>query len=187
MCTPVGHTIAGYTVFISQYHSGSKNRWINIIVVLLFSNLPDVDLLFGYVVGNPNQYHHLWTHSLAFVLGVGSLFGLGYWVFMRRGGLRVGCIVSCVVLSHIVLDFFTKDTSFPYGIQLFWPMSQKFFISPITIFRDVSKASSSGAFLGSLFCWHNLWTVLVELVLLGPPLVWILLRYRVRKDGVVKR
>jgi len=183
MCTFVGHSLAGGSIALSQHSLGNRIRWTTLFAIVLISNLPDVDLLFGYVVGNPNRYHHFWTHSLVFALLVGLLFGFGYWGFKRKAGIRTGCIVFSIVLSHVALDFFTKDTSSPYGIQLFWPISREFFISPISLFRDVSKASTSRAFLGSLFCWHNLWTVLFELAIFGPVLIWIGFRQRLRKRG----
>jgi hypothetical protein len=37
------------------------------VFILLCANVPDVDFLFGFAAGNPNLYHHMWTHSLAFL------------------------------------------------------------------------------------------------------------------------
>ena len=186
MCTPVGHSLVGYTILLSRHDKNGRGWWMVVFSAMVISNLPDVDFLFGYIVGHPNQYHHLWTHSLVFALLAGLFFGFGYRVFKRRAGIRVGFLVFAVILSHVVLDLFTKDTSPPYGMQLFWPVSRGFFISPVTIFREVSKSSASGTFLKSLFCWHNLWTVLSEVGLLGIPLGFVLFRRREGKNGVLE-
>lgn len=183
MCTTIGHSLVGYAIFLRSFSYERWKGWQVLLLVLIMANIPDIDLLFGYVAGNPNLYHHFWTHSLVFVLGIGGLLGLLYRVITRRRCFKVGFLMICIMLSHIIMDFFTKDTSSPYGIQLLWPVSQKFYISPVTIFRDVSKASSSNAFLESLFCWHNFWTVLLEVVLFGPMLIWAVFRKRTPENG----
>ena len=180
MCTPVGHSLVGYGILAHRSELGIQTRWVMLINVVLISNLPDVDFLFGWAAGNPNQYHHLWTHSLAFVLITGGLYGLGYGLFTRKNGLRVGAVVSAVVFSHLVLDYFSKDTRVPQGMPVFWPVSHAFFLSPVSLFSDVYKASSNSAFLGSLLCWHNLWTLLLEVAVLMPFVAWWIIRHRKR-------
>jgi membrane-bound metal-dependent hydrolase YbcI (DUF457 family) len=157
----------------------NPGRQISLISMIIFSNLPDVDYLFGTIKGNPNLYHHLWTHSIVFGIFVGFM----YWFFKKSASYWAGLIVSCLMFSHILLDYFTLDTNPPFGIQLFWPISKTYFISPVSIFRDVSKASANKLFIQSLFCWHNLKTVLVELVLLGPIglAFWIFQKMKSRK------
>lgn len=185
MCTPLGHSIVGYSVAMIQ--SGveiRQNGWM-LLQVILFANLPDINLLFGYAVGNPNRYHHLWTHSLSFVLLAGLLYGVSYTLLKKKNGFKAGLIISGIVFSHIVLDFFSKDTRVPYGMPLFWPISEKFYLAPVTLFLDINKASSNDAFLGSLFCLHNLRTILFEVAVMTPLLVWIFIRHKktVQKSG----
>jgi len=183
MCSPVGHTFLGYSVSLDSSVFVKWRKWWIIILIIFMSNLPDIDFCFGYLKGDPNLYHHQWTHSLTFVFAVALLFGLGYRLFTRKPGLKVGCIVAVILISHLLLDIFCKDTRVPYGIQLFWPMSQKFFISPMTFLRDVSKASSNRAFLSSLFCWHNFWTVMTEVAVLGPILLSVWVWRRKKRSG----
>ena len=173
--------MAGASIFLASKKKKERFGFYLWVVAILLANLPDIDYLFGYVVGNPNKYHHLWTHSLTFAVGVGVISDFLYWIIVRKESFRFGCIAFFLVFSHLVLDFFTKDTMYPYGMRLFWPFSQKFFISPMTLFLDVNKASSSHTFIRSLFCWHNFWTVLVEVIILGPPFVWLWLRKRERR------
>lgn len=147
------------------------------------ANLPDGDLLFGFFSGNPNLYHHQWTHSLFFALAMGAAAG-GIFHVLRPGlGLRMGLLTGAAIVSHVILDYFTYDSSPPYGLQMFWPFSAEYFISPVTVFPDVHKAGDSGRFLSSLFCQHNARTVAVEILFLGPVFVtaWFIRRVRQKR------
>ena len=179
MCTPIGHSLAGIAVF---FHKKRFNINIRLILMtLILANLADLDFIFGWVSGDPNQYHHQWTHSLFFMFSIAIIVCAGRWLLSRPHYFKSGIYVGAVLGSHVLLDFFTKDRSFPYGMQLFWPVSNEFFISPLTVFDDVNKASSNTDFIPSLFCRHNLMTVLLEVLILSPVLISILfLQYRRR-------
>jgi inner membrane protein len=168
MCTPAGHTLMGIAVGRSLPKTSGKKFWLSLAGIFVFANLPDVDFLLGIPAGNPNRYHHGWTHSLGFVLIVmllSSLLSLGLkkrldWAWILFSGL--------IVLSHLLLDYFTIDRRAPYGIQLFWPISKQYMISPIVLFQDVQKSSTNMTFIPSLFSIHNGVTVLTEVLILGP-------------------
>ena len=167
MCTPVGHTLAGWIV---------GNRWKTrpfsfktmFVFVFILSNLPDVDLLFGYPSGNPNHYHHTWTHSFGFAFFSGLLVWMVVQILKKEGGLRIGLLTTGIISSHLILDYFTLDQSGPYGLQLFWPLTNHFYMAPVAIFRDMYKSSDSQTFIRSLFCSHNIYTILVEIAILVP-------------------
>jgi inner membrane protein len=176
MSTPVGHFLLGSTLGYGPIKRVSPNSWVTLGLLLVLSNLSDIDYLFGLPTGNPSRYHHFWTHSLIFTGLFGILSGILFWIITNKSGWKLGFIVFLIMASHLILDFFTKDTSEPIGLQLFWPFSTQFYISPVTIFRDVAKSAQSQHFFASLFCLHNLWTVLLEAVILGPPFVWVIYR-----------
>jgi len=178
MCTPIGHALVGYSMIKNQSEMNPSSLWLMVVQVLLISNLPDIDFLFGFAVGNPNRFHHLWTHSLMFAIMAGGLYGMIYTLFTKKNGFKVGLMVAGIVCSHLLLDFLSKDTREPCGMPLFWPFSQAFFLSPVPLFSDISKSSSSGTFLGSLFCLYNLRTVMIEVALLSPLGIWIFLSRR---------
>jgi inner membrane protein len=177
MCTPIGHALAGYAVLSRTSVSRTQSRWMMLFFIVLVANLPDIDFLFGWSVGNPNRYHHLWTHSIVFAVLTGVVVGAVYSLFSRKNGLKMGGVATGIVGLHLVLDFLSKDTRAPNGMPLFWPISGKYFLSPVVLFLDVHKASSNEAFFGSLFCWHNLWTLLIELAILMPPAIWMYVKY----------
>lgn len=177
MCTFIGHTMLGTIVGLNRNGLLGQRWWIMILWIFIFANLPDVDLLFGYLIGRPTVYHHLWTHSLFFTILVGILFGLGYGLIKKRNGLRPGILVSVVSLSHVGADFFAMDKGDPRGVQLFWPISTKFYISEWSIFQDVHKGSTNQTFFQDLLCTHNLYTILREVVILGPILILVIITH----------
>jgi membrane-bound metal-dependent hydrolase YbcI (DUF457 family) len=112
------------------------------------------------------SYHHYFTHSLGFAPIFAVVVYLLARALKRSRPLRETGVLTAVYLSHILLDFLGKDTSPPFGVQLFWPFSDAFYISPITIFDEVWRGT-----LGKLFGWHNWWTVAREVLILVPVAV----------------
>jgi membrane-bound metal-dependent hydrolase YbcI (DUF457 family) len=167
MCTPVGHTLAGGAL-LTSVKGGLSDRWLFFILVMVFANLPDIDLLFGAVRGNPNLFHHHWTHSIVFCVFTGTAGGflLSRRLKMSRG--RSVLLMTGILLTHVLLDFFTRDTSEPFGQQLFWPFSSGFVASPWTPLPDVYKSSANRTFINALFSLHNLKTVAAEAAVFGP-------------------
>ena len=168
MCTPIGHTLFGYSVFLASPLWNQWKAWRIFLFVLIVANMPDLDIVIGYIVGKPNLYHQHFSHSLFFVMCVSILLGWGSKWFLKGFGLKMGLLTAGILLSHLMLDFLGRDTSYPYGIQVFWPFSKEFFISPVRIVRSVSKSSASQTFIQSLFCWHNFWTVFSEIAVFVP-------------------
>ena len=106
-----------------------------------------------------------------------SLLFAGYFLY-RQGRFLLPFIFAALgYSSHILLDFFSVDTSPPYGIPMFWPFSSEYFVSSIDVFSDVRKSFSTATFFQSLLVSHNVWTVLKEILILGP-LVLIFQVYR---------
>jgi membrane-bound metal-dependent hydrolase YbcI (DUF457 family) len=171
LSTPVGHSLLGGAVLKGGLGSHSPGLPLVVLGVLIYSNLPDIDLLFGAVRGNPNLMHHQWTHSLFFCLVIGMGSGLIYGAVRQENGIKTGILLSLVLLSHLLLDMLTRDSSSPYGIQLLWPASSRYYIFPVTPLPDVYKASSNETFFRALFSMHNLKTAVVETLVCAPILL----------------
>lgn len=177
MPTPIGHALAGAIIYKSL-PTTQKTTAALLIAVLFFALLPDVDFLFGFPVGDPNRCHHYFTHSLFFVLVAGVAGGIIYAKLRGGRSLIYSAIFASAGISHVILDLLAVDKRAPFGCPVFWPFSNKYFISPVLLFSDVSRVSDSRLFLQSLFNRHNLATVGVELLVLTPILIYILWRKR---------
>ena len=170
MCTPIGHVLAGAAVYRGGSKKGIQSFWF-FVFILLCANLPDVDFLFGYLAGNPNLYHHMWTHSLTFCAGVGLLTALVSRPFFGQQSYWMGLLTFGAVLSHLFLDYFTVDQDPPFGIKLFWPFTEKYYISSVLIFQDVYRVSTNSGFFKSLICRHNGVTLLIEIAVMAPVFI----------------
>lgn len=168
MSTPIGHSLAGFIITGKPRQNSRLSALLAAVGVIGATNLPDIDFIFGYVRGNPNQYHHQWTHSLGFALLVSLLVLCTWRIVKKQWNLRLGFLTFMLVVSHLVIDLFTMDRSAPFGMQLLWPFNDRYYIGRPAIFMDVMKASTQKAFVPSLFCYHNLKTVMRECCLLIP-------------------
>ena len=114
MCTPIGHSLAGAIVVHQSRQPFQWTNWKSILGLLVISNLPDLDIVFGWINGNPNQYHQIGTHSLLFIIAVSLFTG---WIFslVRQGqGLQVGMLVFGILAAHLLCDILGSDTLPPY-------------------------------------------------------------------------
>ena len=180
MPTPIGHALAGAIVFYSS-PGKIKNTTTLLLAAVFFSLLPDIDFLFGFPLGDPNRFHHNFTHSFVFVILMGLVGGLLYAKLFQQRSLIYSAIFISAGISHVILDILAMDKRAPFGCPIFWPFSQQYYISPIILFSDVSRVSDSKLFIGSLFNWHNLATVGVEMLMLIPILVFILWKKKVSR------
>jgi membrane-bound metal-dependent hydrolase YbcI (DUF457 family) len=168
---PVGHSLSGYLIYLGAERKASLRGWKIILLYLVCANLPDLDLLPGYLLGRPNLYHHGISHSIGLALLTGSIAaGVAFWRG-RQDVMRIGLIAFGLYFGHVLLDTLIVDTTPPYGVQLLWPLSRKYYISPILIFPTVYKADTSGAFLRSLIHPGNLRLIAIELLYFTPPIV----------------
>ena len=182
MRSPVGHIIAASAVGVSC----TRNRLTPAYVVFcIFSGIaPDLDLLIGWVLGDINGYHHLGSHSVVAALLYGLLVYMVVRVMTRDSGQANGWAVSGTLMyaSHVLLDYLAADSSPPFGLQLLWPFSNEFYISPVSVFmrfmHDTQGADMWGLISG-MFIVHNFYAVVLETVLLLPLLlVAIVIRKR---------
>lgn len=169
MPTPVGHAIAGAIFYSGTSKSKKFDLWL-LGTLLFFVVLPDIDFVFGFMVGDPNRYHHQFTHSFFFVILAGLIGGYLFAKWRQQSAVYSSAIFISAGITHVILDVLALDTSAPYGCPLFWPFSNQFMISPVVIFSDVSRASDTRTFFASLFNIHNLKTVLIEIGILAP--IW---------------
>ena len=143
MPSPVAHTLFGLVIgrLLKPGLTVIMAGPILLGVSVVFANLPDLDYLPGLCCGEMNAYHHGCTHSITWIALVSSGLACIWKGLGLSGGRRV--FFSCLLLagSHLLADLFTEDTRPPYGIPLFWPVSEVRILSPVSVFPRFSKES----------------------------------------------
>ena len=170
MPLPIGHALAGIAIFQTRPGLFFKKMWLDAVFFVFLANLPDADFLPGLLLGSPNLYHHGIFHSLGAVLAVSAAISC---IFFRKKKRfwELSALVFLTMSSHLLLDFFTRDFSAPYGLPLFWPVSGDYFIASHSIFINITRSASSANFFSSLFSLHNLEAALREIIVLGGLLL----------------
>ena len=181
MCSPVGHSLLGAAISLPQQSILKTKGWL-IAASVLFANLPDIDHVLGWIQGDPMAYHRQATHSILFAIVIGGLIWFTVHLLKKPYALRWGVWGALLIASHLLLDYFAKDTSDPAGIPLFWPFIKTSYHSPVWIFSDLFKSPDAADFFQSLWVKHNMMSMIREALILGPILliVWLVQRYRQR-------
>ena len=197
MALPIAHAAAGYLVHRAErrFPGGGRssiggNRrsfegWRRAALFMLVGNLPDMDFLVGFLVGFPGMLHRGVSHTvLAAVLFGVAAGGFASWRWGERFGAAV-IAFAAAYFSHLVLDFFTIDTRPPAGAQFLWPISSGYFISPVTIFTEISiDGRTRAGFLSTVLAWPTV-VVLVREIVIGAVAVgtWrVVESWRIRSD-----
>ncbi|MCG6872498.1 MAG: metal-dependent hydrolase [Gammaproteobacteria bacterium] len=170
MATPVGHGLLGLALSEFARRRGEMPNWHWLVFVVFAACAPDLDFLPGLLVGDANRYHQGVSHSLLAAVLFGAVSGLVAWR-LGASGRWWGVFAAWVYLSHLLLDLFTRDGRLPYGIPLFWPISNTTYIAPLTPFGGVRHGvpgDSVVSVLGDVFSLHNLWVLSAEALMLAP-------------------
>jgi membrane-bound metal-dependent hydrolase YbcI (DUF457 family) len=152
MPSPIGHAIAGCAVvwgadLIDRRRSSYGLAATSAVV----ATLPDLDLLVPH-------FHRSATHSVTAVLLVliiaAAMTGeVTHLRAARYGGQarvraaryggqarwRVALVCAAAYATHLLLDWLSADYFAPAGIQLFWPVSHRWFISGWDLFNQTER------------------------------------------------
>jgi len=161
MPTPVAHALAGTAVYLAASGAGRRRKDLMLFAAAVVAAcFADLDFGLNFLTGE--NYHHYFTHSIAFA----SLFTIGVYFFSRLrkrvAPARDAWILGLAYLTHLLLDVFSKDTSAPYGLELWWPFSDAFTIAPFAVFDDIWRGT-----LPELLSLHNWLAVAREAVIVG--------------------
>jgi inner membrane protein len=180
MPLPIAHSMAGYAIAEATNFRLANNKWLNVSIFMALANLPDIDFLPGFLLGEPNRYHHQETHSIGFALAAGLCGALILWWWHRRKMARQDVaetqnsfgtyflIVAGAVFSHCVLDLFTLDSWPPHGMPLLWPLLERYFDVRWDVFLSVRKSDDSATFFSTLWQWFNFKIALREFLIMAP-------------------
>ena len=120
MPLPIGHAALGLaTQSFCSSNDSYCGRWKVLLGILILSNLPDIDVVFGIVfVGNGNIFHRGPTHSFIFAL-IGGLLASEvrrFWSPLPKVSFST-CFL--LILSHVLADLvFTVSP-----VSFFWPLT----------------------------------------------------------------
>jgi membrane-bound metal-dependent hydrolase YbcI (DUF457 family) len=118
MPLPLGHSAIGFaTHCLVSKNTSSFNQWKLAIFIIILSNLPDIDVLFGLILqSNGSAFHRGPTHSILFAL----ILGFAAHKFSRLWSqipLISFKICFFLILSHVVADYFLTNSA----VSFFWP------------------------------------------------------------------
>jgi inner membrane protein len=185
MPSPVGHSLTGYLIYrVAAGKIAPNKRWQILALYLVAANAPDLDFIPGLLMGDPGRYHHGPSHSLGFAILFGLALSLTTGLVKLGDGIRNFTVFFSLYFSHVLLDYLSTDTSIPYGVQLFWPVSHEYYIAPFAFLPDIHRPVSSGMkFITGVLSLHNLWAATVEALLFG----FLIFLFTVRNGRVINR
>src|SRR5690606_9948713 len=167
MPTPVGHSLAGLAVHLTGRPLDRRNTHALLGLVAL-ANAPDLDLVPGYLIGNPGAYHWGPTHSFAAAILAGTLVGF----LARRYGFRFApafTLATAAWASHVVLDMLLgPGARGSVGLQAFWPLSTERFMAPVGVFRMFPAVVHEVGPVRALFTRDVVPLILREIAVLLP-------------------
>lgn len=142
MPLPLGHTAAGLAIH-DVYAKGRStlSLWKTLALVIVLTNLPDIDVLVGLIVhGNGNFFHRGPTHSLLFALVI-ALLASNVWRRWSRIPKLNFLFCFLLLLSHVVAD--AVLTSSP--VSFWWPL-ELHLSTGYSGWREVIQSVLFGAF-----------------------------------------
>ena len=184
MSSPVGHSFAGYIIYVYSSRTLGVTDIKALFLFILVSNAPDLDFIPGLLLGKPNLFHHGISHSIAIgiilAIFLSSLPKMYEIVNERQRFL----IYSTLYCSHLFLDYISVDSRLPFGIPVFWPFSSEYFIISYPLLPPIIHGEMTNAgirqFFSSIFSIQNLYAIFMELAVMLPIMltVWMFVRTR---------
>jgi membrane-bound metal-dependent hydrolase YbcI (DUF457 family) len=118
MPLPLGHSAIGFaTHCLISKNTSSFNQWKLAIFIIILSNLPDIDVLFGLILqSNGSAFHRGPTHSILFALIIGFAASKSSRLWSQIPVISFK-ICFFLILSHVVADYFLTNSP----VSSFWP------------------------------------------------------------------
>lgn len=170
MPSPVGHTLIGFTLANIPLRQRLYRSIIWLVFVVFIANVPDLDFLPGWVVGDINRYHHGISHSI----GAAMLFAVLCALIVKQfdGPVRrVFYVALLVFLSHLLGDYLAVDRFEPYGAPFLWPFSSEYYLSPVQIFRPIEHGNpgdANASVFSEIFSNANVTAAAIEIFVVTP-------------------
>jgi membrane-bound metal-dependent hydrolase YbcI (DUF457 family) len=118
MPLPVAHGLVGATVVAAFRKNFSfRKDWRALSLGAFLAFIPDLDLIYSWILGHSIKSHGGLTHSILFSVTAGFL---ACWLTRERN-LRGFLTYTLAILSHGILDVVTRKEF--GGSALLWPFS----------------------------------------------------------------
>ena len=175
MPSPIGHALGGVAVAWSADLADGRRSSPRLVAVCAgLGMLPDADLLFAGA--HRTATHSITAAALTFIIAA-VVTGQVTRCQTPSSGVRHAPMVSdtwrtaalcgLAYASHLLLDWLGADYFPPFGIQLLWPFSDRWFISNVDLFRQTARRS----FLTPPIIRQNALAVAQEIAILAPILL----------------
>lgn len=170
MASPIAHSLTGFAIYAvwrvkNEPRTQSSPAWRTVVLFALMANLPDFDFILGWIFrGDPNAWHHTWSHSLTATVAASMLAAC---LCPLPGGWRAGSRIFFLLIgSHLAIDFFTgPDLGFrqAFPMPLLWPFVPAGFRAPVTLFPGIQHSRAE-----RLFGLRNAFCAVYEIALFTP-------------------
>ena len=171
MPSPIGHILSGILLYQIFNRHDARYDVRKLFLYVIISNIPDIDIAIGFLV-NDLTFHQGIIHSLGAAIFAGLIAGI---VIMQKKELFFNSFLLFTGLyySHVILDYLASasDKGYPFGVALFWPLSNEYYVFPVMIFLDILRGTSNETLFSGMFNLHNLWAIMIELVLFLPLII----------------
>jgi inner membrane protein len=118
MPLPLGHLAIGLATHELSSNRSAFSRWKLLAAILVLSNLPDIDVVFGLLLQwNGSAFHRGPTHSLLFAGAMGLLAARAARIWSRLPQLGFWSCFA-LVLSHVAADALLSASA----VSFFWPL-----------------------------------------------------------------
>ncbi len=178
MPSPVGHALGGLIVGLAMRPGtlgtlplgtlgtpGTPGTLGTLSTLVCAAVLPDIDFAWGG--------HNRETHSL----GAAVLAGLAVLAYTRGTNPRLALAVTLAWSTHVLFDWLGSDDTPPLGVMALWPLNSRFYFANAFVFEAISRRYWLPNFVS-----HNMWAVIKETLILGPPFLLVTaLRWRARR------
>ncbi len=173
MATPIAHALTGLSLYlVFTKRPLQKREWKWLLLAAFLASAADFDFIPGALFGDLNAFHRGVSHSIGGCFFIALLLWGGLRSKSPFSSVRLFLFLFVVYGSHLVIDFFTRDTWPPCGAPFLWPFWSAYFKSPVDLFLDANRTP-----LTLIFSLKNIRTYLFELVVFGPPLFFLAKSY----------
>lgn len=166
MPLPIAHSLISAAVFVTYKRGLSIRDDLKGLALFAFAGLlPDIDFITVPFTGFGG--HRGVTHSFAFAFVATAILYMVVSYIRQKKESRLWLFLFIAMAIHPLCDFFTYDYLVERGgVMLFYPFSQSYFESPVSIFMGIELR-----YLETILSLHTLQAVIREALLSGLVLV----------------